>query len=342
MEFEHVGQHCAVSSCKQRDFLPFTCDICKEAFCGDHRTYTAHGCSGAFSKDRTSIDCPLCKKSILLTKADNPDEIWESHFNNNCNPASSAAVSKVKVCARPGCRTVLSISNTVICGKCNKTVCLAHKILEEHDCIAAPGGRSNVNSKRLAALSGSSSAPTAKKTSSNNNTSGAAGMTFGTNKIAAKSSGKSASSASQSSIRATADRRKKPGSDGISSTVGATASTTVPSVVDSNLGQGGPTESFLCHICSRRFTDPVALVSHMDTAHPSGAGLPAQTSTRSSASPGAGGDLGAEVCPQCQQRFHSVDELVIHFESTHGEASGRSAERVTRKDKDSNSNCEIS
>ncbi|CAN0161532.1 unnamed protein product, partial [Phaeothamnion confervicola] len=36
-EFNDLGSYCAISSCNQRDFLPFACDCCLERFCLPHR-----------------------------------------------------------------------------------------------------------------------------------------------------------------------------------------------------------------------------------------------------------------------------------------------------------------
>ena len=73
MEFDHVGSHCAADGCNQRDFLPFTCDGCHKPFCLAHRSGLAHNCAGAERKDVTSIDCPICGKSIRMTRSENPD-----------------------------------------------------------------------------------------------------------------------------------------------------------------------------------------------------------------------------------------------------------------------------
>ena len=86
MEFDHVGGHCAAEACNQRDFLPFTCSTCKETFCLAHRSALAHNCSGADSRDVTSIDCPICSKSIRMTKADNPDLVVSGRSSPCCFP----------------------------------------------------------------------------------------------------------------------------------------------------------------------------------------------------------------------------------------------------------------
>nr|XP_023510860.1 AN1-type zinc finger protein 2A isoform X3 [Equus caballus] len=50
MEFPDLGKHCSEKTCNQLDFLPLKCDACKQDFCKDHFTYTAHKCPYAFKK----------------------------------------------------------------------------------------------------------------------------------------------------------------------------------------------------------------------------------------------------------------------------------------------------
>ena len=57
-----IGRHCAVETCMQLDFLPFTCDCCSRTFCLDHRNYAAHACPDAKSKETEVIVCPVCAK----------------------------------------------------------------------------------------------------------------------------------------------------------------------------------------------------------------------------------------------------------------------------------------
>ena len=38
-----IGKHC--NKCQKLDFLPFTCDFCRQVFCEDHRTQIAHQCT---------------------------------------------------------------------------------------------------------------------------------------------------------------------------------------------------------------------------------------------------------------------------------------------------------
>lgn len=157
MEFEHVGSHCSLSTCKQKDFLPFTCDSCHQQFCLSHRSYDSHGCDGGLKKDMTSLDCPICGKSVKFDKAKDPNEVWEDHYSFFCAKQSTTA-SHIIHCARHGCSSHLGPSNTFQCPKCQKKVCLSHRMSDEHDCVQTTRKPAPTQVKRSIANS-SSTAP---------------------------------------------------------------------------------------------------------------------------------------------------------------------------------------
>lgn len=135
MEFDYIGKHCSLSTCNQKDFLPFKCDYCHRDFCLDHRSYACHGCDGALSKDVTSTDCPMCGKSIRFTKAQDPNVVWEEHYLHGCTQQTQQKVSKK--CAKSDCRVALGPSNSFTCSKCRQTVCISHRFSDDHNCAAA-------------------------------------------------------------------------------------------------------------------------------------------------------------------------------------------------------------
>lgn len=57
MEFPNLGQQCSWRECKQLDFLPVTCDNCRQIFCKEHYLTSAHDCKclNEFFKKQTSI-----------------------------------------------------------------------------------------------------------------------------------------------------------------------------------------------------------------------------------------------------------------------------------------------
>jgi hypothetical protein len=46
-----LGEHCALATCRQLDFLPFQCDGCNETFCAEHFKYAAR-IGGIFASRR--------------------------------------------------------------------------------------------------------------------------------------------------------------------------------------------------------------------------------------------------------------------------------------------------
>ena len=137
MELEHtnLGHHCEMKSCNQRDFLPFKCDLCRRKLCLLHRSYAAHSCEGSDSKDMTSIDCPVCGKSVKFSQAQCVDDVWEKHYFNDCSKISPP-LKAAKICHKETCSTILGLSNSFRCTKCGEDVCLMHRVPEEHNCAS--------------------------------------------------------------------------------------------------------------------------------------------------------------------------------------------------------------
>jgi hypothetical protein len=117
-------------------------------------------------KDMTSLDCPVCGKSVKFTKAQDANLIWENHYLNGCSQQNRTAAtpsSSQKIqCGRVGCTTILGPSNTINCSKCNKKVCIAHRMSEDHQC-------SSVSTNRAAFLQRFESTNTSAKLSSKTN-----------------------------------------------------------------------------------------------------------------------------------------------------------------------------
>lgn len=129
MEFVNLGAHCALSTCKQQDFLPFTCELCNLIFCLDHRTPDSHSCSHA-SQGRQSFSCPVCNKAVLLSPSEDPNITWERH-----NSSSECARQKSQKCPVKGCRTKMNMMNSCRCEPCRGTYCFTHRYTDSHDCV---------------------------------------------------------------------------------------------------------------------------------------------------------------------------------------------------------------
>lgn len=136
MDLEHtkLGRHCEFDSCNQRDFLPFKCDACGQILCLVHRTYSAHRCVGSGHKDMTSIECPICSKSVKFTMAEDADTVWNDHYMKDCAGEGKTAEKRLLKCFKVGCQQNLGPSNHITCAKCKQVVCLQHRDPEEHNC----------------------------------------------------------------------------------------------------------------------------------------------------------------------------------------------------------------
>eukprot|EP01041_Mallomonas_annulata_P011418 gene11418-23888_t len=236
MEFENLGTHCEFDTCRQKDFLPFKCDACKFILCLEHRSYASHNCSATGAKDMTSVDCPVCGKGIKLSKADNPDLIWETHFQHECSQQPSSTKSQASKCPALGCRTTLGPSNTFRCPKCHKQVCLQHRTPEDHSCSALPTKKPSDNIK---ANKNINTQDTKLNTSSNTTTSHATKKINKTNDP-------------QNSLYGTADRRKKTGTTNVIQSMNSTTEQNV---------------NLECPICGMNFIDQEILVTHVNFEH---------------------------------------------------------------------------
>lgn len=134
-----LGSHCSVAACQQIDFLPFKCDCCANVFCLQHRTYEAHSCQKAGSRDTNTIVCPICAKAVKLTAADDPYAIFDRHTQIDCDPTNYAKVHQRPKCPAKGCREKLGAINTYTCKECNTQVCLKHRFPEAHQCLGKTG-----------------------------------------------------------------------------------------------------------------------------------------------------------------------------------------------------------
>jgi hypothetical protein len=73
-----IGERCAEPSCRQNDFLPFTCAACKQTFCLEHFRPAAHACARG-GAEATAIVCPLCALAIKLRPDEDPNAAFEQH-----------------------------------------------------------------------------------------------------------------------------------------------------------------------------------------------------------------------------------------------------------------------
>jgi len=97
----NIGQHCSLLTCKQLDFLPCECDLCRMVFCKDHAAYDAHNCSK-----------------------------YESVAVHNNKQSECTSVSYACSLAGCSCRELFEIK----CDLCGNCYCLAHR--HDHRCAS--------------------------------------------------------------------------------------------------------------------------------------------------------------------------------------------------------------
>jgi len=143
MEFPELGKQCSFSECRQLDFLPVKCDVCKKIFCGEHYKYENHNCPTAYQKNVQVPICPLCNAPVPGRADELPDIRVSRHIDSDCS-SDRAVTHRKKVyanrCTFKGCKQKEMIP--IVCDKCRQNYCLKHRHPQDHTC-------SQINSKSL-------------------------------------------------------------------------------------------------------------------------------------------------------------------------------------------------
>ncbi|KAL0428525.1 UNVERIFIED_CONTAM: Zinc finger AN1 and C2H2 domain-containing stress-associated protein 13 [Sesamum latifolium] len=321
----NLGEHCSVDDCRQIDFLPFTCDCCRQIYCLEHRSYSRHQCMKANESDVTVVICPLCAKGVRLIPEEDPNITWESHVDVECDPSNYDKVTNKRTCPVPGCRGTLTFSNTIKCRDCSVDHCLKHRFGPDHNC---PGPK-----KPEAAFQFMGFLNRSRKEELNQ-APGASSSSWATTFFNAASSVRATAEAgisrlTPSSVRATAEAgmaRLTPSSvrataeAGMarlaSSSVRATAEAGIARLsVEFNqaLGRDGAVQNSssvshtgnatgqieVCPQCNLRFSTVGALVDHVEKVHDRNM------------------NVALDVCPKCSKGFGDPVTLVDHVEREH-------------------------
>lgn len=287
-EFPDLGKHCSVEECKQIDFLPFTCDGCRQIYCLEHRSYLKHNCPKADRGDVTVVICPLCAKGVRLNPDEDPNITWEAHVNTECDPSNFDKVTKKKKCPVPGCREVLTFSNTIKCRDCTLDHCLKHRFGPDHKC---PGPKKPDTGFAFMSLLNRSRKEESKS-----------------NQASATSSSKWASTFlnAASTVRASAEASMAKLSDEISQKWQIARDGVVQS--NNSNGNGGAAQLETCPQCGAKFLSVAALVEHVEKVHE-------RNSKQGRAK------VTIDVCPKCSRGFRDPVALVEHVEKDHGGTS---------------------
>ncbi|CAL4112507.1 unnamed protein product, partial [Meganyctiphanes norvegica] len=160
MELPHMGTHCAESACRQLDFLPFTCDLCKKEFCVDHHKYDKHNCSESYRRDVQVPICPLCDQPVPSKRDQPPDLAVNDHLENNCKSKKKKIYTNR--CSFGVCKTKEMVP--VSCDSCKQNFCLRHRHTIDHECKGPPPAPS-LRERAVAAASSRMGSLTKKSTS---------------------------------------------------------------------------------------------------------------------------------------------------------------------------------
>lgn len=289
-QFPDLGKHCSVEDCKQIDFLPFTCDRCHLVYCLEHRSYIKHHCPKADKKDVTVVICPLCAKGVRLIPDEDPNITWEMHVNTECDPSNYDKVTKKKKCPVPGCREVLTFSNTIKCRDCTLDHCLKHRFGPDHKC---PGPKkSDPGFPFMGLLSRS------RKESKTNQAPATSSSKWATSFLNAASTVRASAEAGMTKLGSEISQKLQIARDG----VGLSSS----SGSGSSNGNAGQVEE--CPQCGAKFASVTTLVDHVEKVH--------ERNNQSRVF-----KMSIDVCPKCSKGFRDPVALVEHVERDHGGTS---------------------
>lgn len=285
-----LGDHCSVSHCRQRDFLPFKCSACEEVFCLEHRTHAAHACSVAEHRDQsTTAICPLCARLLKIEAGQDPNAVFESHTAQGCDPANYDRVMKKPRCPAPGCKERLNLVNTHTCKHCATAVCMGHRFPDDHSCQRNPKHGPHRDARPLLSkLLGIGAATQGNQNASQANAQRAVGS--------AQRPRASNSSAIPPGRSASGGEPRR--------TDGRTQATQQSSRVQQagNGSTAGWTGREECPVCERSFGSLAALIAHSREHDPETADL--------------------SPCPHCRKMFKDAVALVEHVETQHSSSAG--------------------
>ena len=123
------GARCALESCNQFTFLPFTCGDCSKKFCDDHRLCDEHDCTGKVDDGFVPV-CPKCSNPVPMERGQDRDTVIQAHLSRGC--AQSTLVPNSRPCGVKECRSKHPFK--VSCQACHALFRLSHRLPEEHSC----------------------------------------------------------------------------------------------------------------------------------------------------------------------------------------------------------------
>ncbi|KPV73355.1 uncharacterized protein RHOBADRAFT_45930, partial [Rhodotorula graminis WP1] len=150
-EFLDIGRHCSDASCRQLDFLPFSCPSCGLPFCFEHwKPDGGHHCASydpALADNRIP-SCPLCSTPISFPPGTDPNGPMDAHLSSLCpilHPhlatSSSTPTPRKRApneCRAHKCRTKMVVP--IRCDACRASFCPKHRFPSDHACAGGARG----------------------------------------------------------------------------------------------------------------------------------------------------------------------------------------------------------
>jgi predicted nucleic acid binding AN1-type Zn finger protein len=129
MEFVELGKFCSLPTCRQKDFLPFTCPACGIVTCREHSSYDNHSCPKR--PDATVVKCTSCSQFIPIKLGQSPEVQIKLHLDRGC---AKNSIRSSKKCTVKNCRSKPLAGQIIQCTKCHHKVCLRHRFPDDHQC----------------------------------------------------------------------------------------------------------------------------------------------------------------------------------------------------------------
>ena len=218
------------------------------------------------------------------------------HSRSACDPSNYAKVHNKKKCPVKNCKEKLTTINGITCKECGATVCLRHRLAEDHNCQGRQATAANAAGLR-ATLGGFFSTT---------NFSGSK-ITSPTKKIPPAPSGPSRLVSAKNKVATAA----KNASGSI--TAQLQEYRTTQKAKTGSPAPAAPTEHpETCPQCGEKFSNVQQLIDHAANAHADGWTSGHALPVRPAAGPGA-----IERCPHCAADFDDPVALVQHVETVH-------------------------
>lgn len=254
----------------------------------EHRSYLKHQCPKADRKDVTVVICPLCAKGVRLNPDEDANITWETHVNTDCDPSNYERATKKKKCPVPGCKEILTFSNTIKCRDCLVDHCLKHRFGPDHKC---PGPKKPEPSFPFMGLLNRSR----KEEQKPSRAPATSSSKWATSFLNAASSVRASAEASMTKLSNEINQKWQIAKDGVGQS-------------SSSGSSNGQME--VCPQCGAKFSSVTTLVDHVEKVHEGGGGN--RTGVKK---------VTIDVCPKCSKGFRDPVSLVEHVEREHGGTS---------------------